>query len=216
MRQILKSLWGARRAILFYACLFAAGGLAGQLFLEFAIPEMRPMNEPLIHRLVMGALIVFVLAAAIPFVPGAEIGFALLLIFGGQAAPIVYAGMVGALILSYAVARLVPLAVLGRFARWLGLIRVSGLIEEMASTPRSERAALISGKLDGRISSAMLRNRYVVLAILLNTPGNSVLGGGGGLAFTAGISGLYRFWPYLLTVLIAVAPFPVFFYLFRA
>ena len=58
-----------------------------------------------------------------------------------------------------------------------------------------------------------MRNRYVVLALLFNMPGNSVLGGGGGIAFIAGLSGRYRFWAYLLSVLIAVAPFPLLFLL---
>ena len=169
------------------------------------------MNEPLIHRLVMGSLIVFILAAAIPFVPGAEIGFALLLMFGGKAAPIVYFGMVGALVLSFMVASFVPLPVLSRFAKWLRLKRAAEFVDELANTRPKNRASVISGKLDSRFGDMMLKNRYVVLALLLNLPGNSVFGGGGGLAFMAGISGLYKFWAYLISVLFAVAPFPLIF-----
>lgn len=213
MRPFLTRLWAARRAIGVYAFLLGAGAIAGEMLLDFAIPEMRPMNEPLIHRIVMGALLVFVLAAAIPFVPGAEIGFALLLIFGGKASPIVYAGMVCALLLSYCVGRFVPLPPLSSLARWLGLTRVAGFTGELADTPAEARGALVSSRLSGRFGRTVLRNRYVVLVVLLNTPGNSVLGGGGGLAFTAGVSGLYRFWPYLLCVLIAVAPIPLAFVL---
>ncbi|PWE29373.1 hypothetical protein DDZ14_17470 [Maritimibacter sp. 55A14] len=169
------------------------------------------MNEPLIHRLVMASLIVFILTAAIPFVPGAEIGFALLLMFGGQASPIVYAGMVGALLLSFTVASFVPLPVLSRFASLLRLKRTASFLNDLASTPLQDRANVVSGKLDSRFGNLMVKNRYIVLALLLNLPGNSVLGGGGGLAFMAGISGLYRFWAYLISVLIAVAPFPLIF-----
>lgn len=169
------------------------------------------MNEPMIHRIVMTSLIVFVLAAAIPFVPGAEIGFVLLLAFGGQASPIVYSGMVGALLLSFAVASFVPLSVLSRFANRMRLRRTASLLNDLASTPAQDRACVVSAKLDSRLGKLMVKNRYVVLAILLNMPGNSVLGGGGGLAFLAGISGLYRFWGYLISVLVAVAPFPLMF-----
>ena len=80
--------------------------------------------------------------------------------------------------------------------------------------PAEERSRFISDRLDGQFSSTLLKNRYLALAILLNVPGNSLLGGAGGLAFMAGISGLYRFWPYLLSVLIAVAPIPLIFYFF--
>lgn len=169
------------------------------------------MNEPLIHRLVMGSLIVFIFAAAIPFVPGAEIGFALLLMFGGKASPIVYFGMVGALVLSFTVASFVPLPVLARFAQWLRLKRTAEFVNELANTLPQNRASVVSEKLDSRFGDVMLKNRYVVLALLLNLPGNSVLGGGGGLAFMAGISGLYKFWAYLISVLIAVAPIPLMF-----
>ena len=211
MRRLLNRLWAVRRAIALYAVLIAAGWIAGRALLDITIPEMRPMNEPLIHRLVMGSMILFVVAAAIPFVPGAEIGFALLLMFGGKASPIVYAGMVGALILSFSVARFVPLSVLSRLACWLRLKRTADFVDALAKTPQQERARLVSGKLDSRLGHLMVKNRYVVLALLLNLPGNSVLGGGGGLAFLAGVSGIYRFWAFLITVLIAVAPFPLIF-----
>lgn len=35
--------------------------------------------------------------------------------------------------------------------------------------------------------------RYVALAVLLNIPGNVVIGGGGGIAFAAGMTRLFSF-----------------------
>ncbi len=214
MRPVLKRLWAARRAIGLYVGLLALGWIAGKVLLGVAIPEMRPMNEPLIHRIMMWALFLFVLAAAVPFVPGAEIGLTLLFVFGGQASPIVYTGMVGALLLSYGIARFVPLHVLSRLAGWLRLKRAADFIVELSGIPSQDRPDFMSGKISGRFGKGLMRNRYVVLAILLNMPGNSALGGGGGLAFLAGISGCYRFWPYLISVLVAVAPVPLLFLLF--
>ncbi|MEW9921253.1 hypothetical protein AB2B41_16700 [Marimonas sp. MJW-29] len=211
MRALLKRLWAAPRAFALYVTLLAAGWIAGETFLSVTIPEMRPMNEPLIHRLVMGSLVLFVVTAAIPFVPGAEIGFALLLMFGGKASPIVYAGMVGALVLSFSIARFVPLHSLARLSFWLRLRRTASFVDALAKTPRHERPKMISEKLNSRLSHLAVRNRYVVLALLLNLPVNSVIGGGGGLAFMAGLSGIYSFWAFLITVLIAVAPFPLMF-----
>jgi hypothetical protein len=43
----------------------------------------------------------------------------------------------------------------------------------------------------------------------LNIPGNIVIGGGGGIAMIAGLTGLYSFPRYLLTIAIAVAPIPL-------
>ncbi len=213
MRSILGRVWALRRVIGAYVILLAVGWLSGDLLRDLAIPEMRPMNEPLIHRIVMGALLIFVLAAAIPFVPGAEIGFALLLLFGGKAAPIVYAGMVGALIISFCIGRLVPLRYISQIASWLRLKKVADLVADIDSSPAQDRPELMATRLKGRFAKRILRSRYALLAVLLNMPGNSILGGGGGLAFLAGVSGLYRFWPYLLSVLIAVAPFPLIFLL---
>ena len=214
MRAFLKRLWSFRLALAIYAILLAAGWGAGELLLGMTVPELRPMNEPMIHRMVMGALVLFVVMAAIPFVPGAEIGFALLLMFGGQASGIVYAGMVGALLLSFTVARFVPLSLLSQLTASLRLAGATRFFDLLASMPAEERSRFISDRLDGQFSSTLLKNRYLALAILLNVPGNSLLGGAGGLAFMAGISGLYRFWPYLLSVLIAVAPIPLIFYFF--
>ncbi|NNL35816.1 MAG: hypothetical protein HKP35_08360 [Silicimonas sp.] len=56
-----------------------------------------------------------------------------------------------------------------------------------------------------------MRNRYLALAIAINVPGNSLVGGGGGLAFVAGASGLFSFPAFLLTIMLAVAPVPLFF-----
>jgi len=50
------------------------------------------------------------------------------------------------------------------------------------------------------------------LILTLNIPGNSLVGGGGGIAFIAGLSGLFSYPAYLATILIAVAPVPAFFF----
>ena len=64
-----------------------------------------------------------------------------------------------------------------------------------------------------RALRSVLQHRYVVLAVLLNLPGNVVLGGGGGLAMMAGLSRLFHPLPFVLTVLLAVLPVPLAFYL---
>jgi hypothetical protein len=50
-----------------------------------------------------------------------------------------------------------------------------------------------------------------MLALAFNLPGNTLLGGGGGIALAAGMSGLYRPVAYLATVVLAVAPVPLLF-----
>ena len=159
MRAVLKRLWSFRLALAIYAILLAAGWGAGELLLGMTVPELRPMNEPMIHRMVMGALVLFVVMAAIPFVPGAEIGFALLLMFGGQASGIVYAGMVGALLLSFTVARFVPLSLLSQLTASLRLAGAARFFDLLASMPAEERSRFISDRLDGQFSSTLFEKQ---------------------------------------------------------
>jgi hypothetical protein len=57
--------------------------------------------------------------------------------------------------------------------------------------------------------SKLVRHRYLALAFALNLPGNSLIGGGGGIALSAGMSGLYPMPAYLASVAVAVAPVPL-------
>ena len=56
--------------------------------------------------------------------------------------------------------------------------------------------------------------RYVALALLLNLPGNAVVGGGGGLAIIAGLSRIFSPGATLLTFLIGTAPIPLIVWIF--
>lgn len=200
-----------KRALLVYGLLLAGGWLLAILIDSIAIPEMRPANEPMIHRMIMIAMLLYVLTAAIPFVPGAEIGFALLLVFGKPIAPLVYAGMVLALIIAFIGARMMPPElVIGAF-RWLHLNRAGDLIEEINAAPRKERLDLLLRRSSGRLSQTLLRNRYLALAAIINLPGNSLIGGGGGIAFIAALSGAYGFWAFAAIAALAVAPIPLMF-----
>ena len=209
MRPVLKTIGSHWRSIALYSGLLLAGWLMADLLRLVTFPEMRPMNEPMIHRLMTVSVVAYVLTAALPFVPGAEIGFAMLLIFGAPAAPIVYAGMVGALSLSYGVARLLPPKTVCAGFRRLGFHRFADLLAALRATPQQERDAWLARQLPGRLAPFAMRNRSILLILLINTPGNSLIGGGGGIAFIAGISGLFAPLHYLACVAIAVAPLPL-------
>ena len=51
--------------------------------------------------------------------------------------------------------------------------------------------------------------RYLGLALVFNLPGNSIFGGGGGIAMLSGASELFRWRAFLLTVMLATSPVPV-------
>jgi len=212
MRAILTRIWGKRKAVLIYALLLLGGWLVGDALKELIVPEMRPMNAPMINRMIMAAFVAYVVLSAIPFVPGAEIGFALLLLFGGSVAPLVYLGMVCALLISYTIARLVPLPFLARALAWISFEKASRFVVELDAIAPDARLNMLSSIIPSKVGQLLLKHRFLLLAAALNTPGNSLLGGGGGLAFMAGASRLFGFWPFLAIVVFAVAPFPLIFF----
>jgi hypothetical protein len=70
----------------------------------------------------------------------------------------------------------------------------------------------MKSRLPGRLGALFVNWRYILLAILINIPGNMLLGGGGGICFTAGLSRMFRVRWTILTIALAVAPFPALFY----
>lgn len=209
MQQVIKP---RRLALLaLYLTLLVGGWHVGMALMELAEIEVRPLNEPQVHLMILGTVAVFAVASALPFVPGAEIGFALMLIFGSRMALLVYLAMVTALLISYAIGRLVPLAVTAAMFRFLGLARAQALVERFRGLPPGERITLTLQSTPRRLVPFLVRHRYAALALLFNLPGNSLAGGGGGIALSAGVSRLFSFPAYLVTVLLAVAPVPAIF-----
>ena len=70
MRAVLTRLCAKKKVIFVYGLLLLGGWFLGDVLKELTIPEMRPMHEPMIHRIVMTAFVAFIVLAAIPFVPG--------------------------------------------------------------------------------------------------------------------------------------------------
>lgn len=213
MRALLTRLWAARRGVLIYGLLLAGGWGLSQLLRDVTLPDIQAMRAPGMQRFVVATYGVYILATAIPFVPGAEIGFALLLIFGAAAAPLVYGAMVLSLVLAYGCAALVPAPRIIAALAWLGLHRAAVFVRRLAEASGADREIMLTAILPATLGRRLVRNRYLLLAIALNTPGNSLVGGGGGLAFLAGKSGVFNFWPFLATVAVAAAPVPLLFWL---
>ena len=54
-----------------------------------------------------------------------------------------------------------------------------------------------------------MRHFHVALALAVNAPSNSIIGGGGGIVMMAGPSGIFLPLATFLTVMIAVSPVPL-------
>lgn len=171
--------------------------------------QIRPENEQQVHRAVMIGMVAYVLLLAMPFVPGAEIGLALLTAFGAAIAPLVYAGTVISMLLAYAIGSLLPATVLARILSALHLRKAAALAARAAPLTREERLALLLQGAPPRLMRLALHHRYIALALAVNLPGNVVVGGGGGIMLMVGMSGLFAPFRTLLTIAIAVSPVPL-------
>ncbi|WP_133064973.1 hypothetical protein [Flavimaricola marinus] len=160
--------------------------------------------------LILAAMLAaYALLIATPFVPGIEIGLALMFLQGDKIVPFVYLATVIGLFLSYAVGSRLGYATLHRLFADLRVRSACRLLERIAPLTPDERLALIADTLPRWIGPKATQYRYVLLGVLINLPGNGLIGGGGGLALLAGLSRLYSATATALTFLIAVAPVPL-------
>jgi len=206
----------ARRWLLFalYGALIVLGAGLGRQLLEIAWPYVQPAHGAPLRWMIAAAVVVYAVVMAVPFVPAAEIGLALLLLFGAQVAPLVYLCTVLALMLPYLIGRAVPSDQCARALGFFGLRRASEVAQRLAALDANARLELLLAQAPARFIPALLRQRYLALAVVLNLPGNTLLGGGAGIALCAGICGLYRLHGFVVAVAIAVAPMPIAFALF--
>jgi hypothetical protein len=168
-----------------------------------------PSVEIQVHRTIMAGMLAYVVLLAMPFVPGAEIGLALLAAFGAAIAPLIYAATVMAMMLAYTVGRLLPAQTLARLLSFLRLRKAADLVSRAALLPAAERLSLLLDGAPPRTVGLALRHRYVALALVVNVPGNSLIGGGGGIMMLAGLSGIFAPVQTFLAIMIAVSPVPL-------
>ncbi len=171
--------------------------------------QIWPEHMEIVDQAVLISVILYICLMAMPFIPGVEIGLALMTMLGPKGVLVVYVCTLVALVTSFCIGRLIPANVLIRFLQWLHLTRAAELLKDFDKIPRESRLQFLTERLPARTLPALLNRRYLVLAILLNLPGNVVIGGGGGIAMIAGISRIYSFPVYLLLISVAILPGPV-------
>ncbi len=159
-------------------------------------------------------LLTYAFLIAVPFVPGVEVGLTLMVMEGPWIAPWIYGATVLGLILAFAVGELLPDARLHRVLADLRLRRACKVIARLQPMGKAERLALLEQRAPGWSKPLVSRFRYVLVAILINLPGSTLIGGGGGLMFLAGFSRLFHTLPMIVTIMLAVAPVPLMFWAF--
>ncbi|ABD54892.1 hypothetical protein Jann_1975 [Jannaschia sp. CCS1] len=197
-----------RRLVLIAVLAVLANYLLG-LSMDMAESLPESQTSPMQTVVLMSALIVYALLIATPFVPGIEIGLALLLLRGASIAPAVYGATVLGLIFAFLLGRYLPEGALPRLLMDLRLRRAGRYVHRITQMSVRSREAELEARMPRWLAVPFVRYRYLSLALLLNLPGNVVLGGGGGLMIMAGLSRIYHPVQTLITVAVAVLPVPL-------
>ena len=195
--------------ILIFIGLIALGNYLTQWFIAQLNVEITPTNEPIMHRIIVISMFAYAVLMSIPFVPGAEIGLAALMILGPKIALFVYLATLAAFSLSFFIGRFIPEKILINFLQDLHLHRASNYLKQFEGFDSKQRLNLMLSSSPKRFLPFLLKYRYLALMVIINMPGNIVIGGGGGIALFAGLSRLFTPPMYLLSVAIAVSPVPL-------
>ena len=171
--------------------------------------QLWPMHEHLMITMLWLSIVVYVLWMAIPFVPGVELGLALMVMLGPKGVVLVYLCTLFSLSLSFTIGRLIPLSVFARFFGWLHLHKAQDLVVQLEPLNSEERLDFLMRTAPSKVTPFLLKHRYLMIAIALNLPGNALIGGGGGIGLITGMSRLYPFPRYILLVSLAITPLPI-------
>jgi len=201
--------WQVLLKVIYLILLIIAANLAADWVVDTLKLELRPKNDDLIHSSIMISAIIFTFLLAIPFVPGAEIGLTLIGMFGPKIVLLVYVCTLAGLLTSFIVGRLISLMALVKLFEDLHLYKPSQLLRRFEPLEMEERLAFLASEAPSRLAPYFVRHRYLALAIVVNLPGNMLIGGGGGIALMAGVSRLYSLTGFIATIAIAVSPVPL-------
>ena len=171
--------------------------------------QLWPMHERLMIIMLWFSIVVYVFWMAIPFVPGIELGLALMVMLGPRGVVLIYLCTLLSLSLSFTIGRLVPVNVFARFLGWLHLHRAQDLLLKLEPLNSEDRLDFLLTTAPSKVIPFLVKHRYLVIAVALNLPGNALIGGGGGIGLISGISRLYPFPKYLLLVSLAITPLPL-------
>lgn len=202
--QVVKPNWKGSLTIVVWSMLIVIGHGVTHLGESNAEAVLNQLQEMMGLTGFILLACVYALFLAMPFVAGVEIGLLIMAIFGVQGVLVAYGGTLIGLNLAFGVGRLLPASLLQKWSKKLGLQHNAEDVDDLLERLVRGESWLC------RLGVLLLRSRYVTLAMCLNFPGNSVVGGGGGLSLLSGMSKRLIYWPYfLLVTVIATLPIPL-------
>jgi hypothetical protein len=154
-------------------------------------------------------LALYTVLMVIPFMPGIEISLALFAAFGELVAVPIYLATLLALSVSFLIGRMVPIRLIAKLLLSFGLRNAGEYVRRLGPLNAHQRLETLVAHAPRRVVPTLLKHRYVAIAVALNVPGNALIGGGGGIALLAGLSGLFTFPRYLAIITLAALPIPL-------
>ncbi len=193
-----------------YGGLLAGGHWGSGWLMDFAGVDLGTGAQSRDLQVMVVGIVLYTALMAIPFVPGMEISLGLLAVFGPRVAMAVYVATVAALCLSCLIGKILRVSLLATFFGSLGLQRAKGLVQSLEPLSAELRLATLINHAPKRIVPMLLKHRYIAIIVALNVPGNAIIGGGGGIALLAGMSGLFTMPRFFASVSLAALPVPLF------
>lgn len=152
---------------------------------------------------ILGLAACYALLLAVPFVAGVEIGLLIMAVLGIPGVAIAYGSTIVGLSLAFLVGRRIPNTLLAKGLKGLGFASETVDLDALTAQYSSGQGWTSS------LCARLIEYRYLTLAVLLNCPGNAVLGGGGGLAVLSGMSRNVSAGKFFLVIVIATIPVPI-------
>lgn len=192
--------------VFFWVTLIVLGHSLAHMGFHDAQSWLLTMREDLGPAAFVLLVLVYGLVLAIPFLPGVELGLLIMAVFGPVGALAAYAATLFGLMLAYAVGQALPERVIVTLLTRIGIALpddgIAPAMEGMMTARGSNRSV------PHRVTASVLYHRYLTLTVCLNFPGNTAVGGGGGLALLCGLSRQFSWHAFFLTVAIATSPIP--------
>lgn len=178
--------------------------------------ELSPRQHAMVDTVLLLLVLVYIITMAMPFVPGIEIGLAVMLLFGPDVYLLVYACTQLALLLSFVVGRRLSLGQFAALAAWLRLDRTRSTLASLESMGPDGRLQFMLRAAPRRWLRGLIEHRYLALAVLINVPGNALVGGAGGIGLVAGMSHVFSLPRYAMVMALATTPVPIVLWILHA
>ncbi len=133
--------------------------------------QIRPQHLEILDRAVLVGVILYVAPMATPFLPGIELGLALMILPGPKGILVTTICTLVARTMSFGLGRLIPAHVLVSFLSWLHLTRAAALVRSFDGIPPEERLQYLAERSAKRAVPILMRHRYLFLTLLLKLPG---------------------------------------------